>query len=181
MPPQKSERCCRGHVLSETRYANSRNCRECVKIRGSAAAGRVGRPRSEYCAKGHLMAETRILLSNGDSICRLCRNARSSEYGRARRRKEGRTRFVKDSEIKKRYGLPYGTYDSEFAKQGGLCAICHRESPGRDLQIDHCHVSGKFRALLCVGCNTALGLLKEDKKTIESMLAYIGKHHVDRG
>lgn len=122
------------------------------------------------------MAETRIIVSSGDAICRICRNSRAGELQKSKRDKEGRTRFAKDSEIKKRYGLPHGTYDEEFAKQSGLCAICGKASPDRDLQIDHCHESGKFRSLLCISCNTGLGHLKEDPRILENMINYIAKH-----
>src|SRR5712691_9953134 len=36
-------------------------------------------------------------------------------------------------------------------QQGGACAICG-ERPD-ELHVDHCHITGKVRGMLCLGCN----------------------------
>lgn len=54
-------------------------------------------------------------------------------------------------------------------EQGSLCAIC-KQSDG--LVLDHCHVSGKPRAMLCVRCNAALGLVREDPCVAEALKEY---------
>lgn len=41
------------------------------------------------------------------------------------------------------------------------------------LHMDHDHATGEFRALLCNGCNTALGFLKEDAARISGLREYI--------
>lgn len=41
------------------------------------------------------------------------------------------------------------------------------------LHMDHDHTSGKFRALLCSGCNSALGLLREDAERISGLREYL--------
>jgi hypothetical protein len=41
------------------------------------------------------------------------------------------------------------------------------------LHMDHDHETGKFRALLCSGCNTGLGHLKEDRQRILGLVAYL--------
>lgn len=41
------------------------------------------------------------------------------------------------------------------------------------LHMDHDHNSGTFRALLCNGCNSALGMLKEDTARISGLREYI--------
>lgn len=51
------------------------------------------------------------------------------------------------------------------------------ENPGcpetKRLHMDHDHASGKFRGLLCNGCNTGLGLLKEDFDRIAGIAEYL--------
>lgn len=51
------------------------------------------------------------------------------------------------------------------------------ENPGcgglKRLHMDHDHITGKFRALLCSGCNTALGLAKEDAGRLRGLAEYI--------
>lgn len=41
------------------------------------------------------------------------------------------------------------------------------------LRMDHDHATGQFRSLLCNGCNTALGMLKEDAARISGLREYI--------
>jgi hypothetical protein len=55
---------------------------------------------------------------------------------------------------------------SLYVQQGGLCDICGGAGTelgdGRTgLVLDHCHTTGDARALLCMRCNAAVGLVRE--------------------
>jgi len=54
-------------------------------------------------------------------------------------------------------------YNQLLVEQNNCCAICsrHKSNFKRDLDVDHCHKTGKVRGLLCVPCNTSMGLLQE--------------------
>jgi hypothetical protein len=39
--------------------------------------------------------------------------------------------------------------------------------------IDHCHITGKVRGLLCSKCNKALGLFSDNLNTLEQALKYL--------
>jgi Recombination endonuclease VII len=71
------------------------------------------------------------------------------------------------------YGISPAEYDALLAKQGGACAICRKRSKGR-LCVDHCHLTGTIRGLLCHTCNRALGALKDDQASLVAALAYLG-------
>jgi hypothetical protein len=67
-------------------------------------------------------------------------------------------------------------------EQGGLCAICReperrRHANGRlwDLGVDHDHLTGKVRGLLCARCNTAIAFLR-DGALFESASKYLEKY-----
>ena len=64
--------------------------------------------------------------------------------------------------------------------QQNKCAICYIEflSDGQKSKsvIDHCHSSGKNRALLCWTCNVALGLIKDNPVIAQNMVNYLEKH-----
>jgi hypothetical protein len=48
-------------------------------------------------------------------------------------------------------------YEATLAAQGGGCAICGESCPtGRVLAVDHDHVTGAVRGLLCAPCNWGL-------------------------
>jgi hypothetical protein len=76
-------------------------------------------------------------------------------------------------DLKRRYGISPAEYDALLAKQGGVCAICRKRSKER-LCVDHCHLTGTIRGLLCHACNLALGSLKEDQPSLVAALAYLG-------
>ena len=69
-----------------------------------------------------------------------------------------------DKHIFREYGLTPEGYDELYKKQGGCCAICkeHQSRLKKRLCVDHHHASGDVRGLLCVSCNNAIGLLKDD-------------------
>lgn len=67
-------------------------------------------------------------------------------------RKTSRKRAA-EKRIEKVYGLTSGQYEALRAAQGFVCAICRRPSRVRRLAVDHDHVSGAVRGLLCRRCN----------------------------
>lgn len=84
------------------------------------------------------------------------------------------------SEIKRRYGCTLEMYNTLLVRQEGKCAICSvlhnpAEKKGR-LYVDHCHATGKIRALLCKHCNSMLGYAKDDTRIMLEAVAYIVRH-----
>jgi hypothetical protein len=49
------------------------------------------------------------------------------------------------------YGITEEEYQRLFRLQGGRCAICRRVPRGRRLAVDHDHITGEPRGLLCGG------------------------------
>ena len=102
-------------------------------------------------------------------VCTECRN----KFQRANRELNGYR-----SQIKYMYGLSYTDYLNLIEKQNGVCIGC--ESPfyveNDSLSIpcvDHCHTTGKVRGILCKRCNLALGYVKDNPNTLESLLLYL--------
>lgn len=64
----------------------------------------------------------------------------------------------RDAYLKRTYGLGLIEYNQLLAFQGGGCAICGktREQEGRHLAVDHDHITGAVRGLLCCKCNHRL-------------------------
>jgi Recombination endonuclease VII len=60
--------------------------------------------------------------------------------------------------------------------QGNVCAICGSSTPGGrgTFHLDHSHdESGENRGWLCHWCNVGLGHVKDNIKTLESMIEYL--------
>lgn len=87
--------------------------------------------------------------------------------------------------LKRRYGITSEQFDQMLAMQGG-CAICGRtESNGKYWHVDHDHrccptdassCGDCIRAILCHGCNTALGNINDNVETLRRMIAYLEVH-----
>jgi hypothetical protein len=77
-----------------------------------------------------------------------------------------------------KYGISPEQYLAMIDAQKGKCAICN-EAPSseRGLHVDHDHVTGQVRGLLCHHCNVALGSFREDESLLLSAIDYIRKAH----
>lgn len=75
------------------------------------------------------------------------------------------------------YGINAETYEVLLEVQNGVCAICGQgNDQGRRLEVDHDHVTGKVRGLLCGRCNKVLGSCRENPKLLTAMIEYLHKH-----
>ena len=102
---------------------------------------------------------------------------KSSDYDWAKRypdraKLKGRRRHLRD-----KYGMSIQDYDRMLQAQGGLCKICQEPPRIRSfLVVDHCHKSGKVRALLCQPCNIALGYFQDNIPRVLAAAAYLQEH-----
>lgn len=91
-----------------------------------------------------------------------------------KRNPEKRKRWARITHLRLKYGLELHEYEVMFSSQGGVCAICAQPpEEGKVLQVDHDHITGRIRGLLCHKCNKALGLLNEQ---LESALRYLERY-----
>jgi len=84
-----------------------------------------------------------------------------------------------DTYVRRTYNLDAGEYALLLAKQGGGCAICGKKPRKRFLAVDHNHETGQVRGLLCLLCNTALGVWEFDKAAAERASAYLARVAAD--
>lgn len=87
--------------------------------------------------------------------------------------------FEHNMRLQLKVKFSYEDYLAMLERQGGVCAICHQpetEKRQRCLNVDHDHVTGKVRGLLCSNCNHALGQFDDNPETIRKAIAYLQKH-----
>lgn len=79
----------------------------------------------------------------------------------------------------RRYGLTREEFEEMRARQAGACAACGGSMAGpRNEHIDHCHETGRVRALLCYRCNITLGMVQEDADRLRALAGYVEKESV---
>lgn len=79
--------------------------------------------------------------------------------------------YQRDYDLRRHYGISLAEYDKLYIDQRGRCAICD-EAYGV-LRVDHCHVSGKVRGLLCNGCNRGLGFFDDSAEKLYNAVRYL--------
>lgn len=72
------------------------------------------------------------------------------------------------------YGLSDGDYERLYQFQGGKCAICQRATgKTKRLAVDHSHISGLTRGLLCGNCNRLVGIARDKTDFFERAVKYL--------
>lgn len=79
--------------------------------------------------------------------------------------------------LKRTYGITLTQYDELLAKQDEKCAICdkHESEFNVKLAVDHDHVSGEIRGLLCRYCNHRLVGRHRDAALLRRIADYVEK------
>ena len=96
-------------------------------------------------------------------------------------------RGIKDrpDKLKRLYGVTYEQVVRALSEQHGRCdnRACGKEisleivgARGNRAVIDHDHKTGKFRALLCLECNSLLGDLETKENLLLGLMDYQTKH-----
>ena len=92
-----------------------------------------------------------------------CKNCRSNyEFSRGLRRN---------------YNLTVDEYNKMLLSQDDRCACCgsHKSEFKRRLHVDHDHVTGEIRGLLCTLCNPLIGYAKEKIVRLVQATDYLQK------
>ncbi|MUN37674.1 hypothetical protein GNZ18_13800 [Actinomadura sp. NEAU-AAG5] len=161
-------------------------CKECFALRGAASyrkrQAREGKavrpfrrhsavpPGMKYCPRCEKVqpvdafGKNRAEASGLTNYCRPCHNKVMAEQ---RDRKYGGGR---NYQLRLRYGLSAEQVDQMIAGQGGICVICLRAEARH---VDHNHLTGVVRRILCFRCNGALGQFHEDPRCLGDAADYL--------
>ncbi len=85
---------------------------------------------------------------------------------------------IRNATLKAKYGITSKQYDELFASQGYKCAVCNctQNNGYGKMPVDHCHTTGKIRAILCQSCNVTLGKVEEKEEILLALIEYLRKH-----
>ena len=79
---------------------------------------------------------------------------------------EKERKYLRERYLRVNYGITQETYDEMYRNQEGKCAICKTDFRN-DVKkgfVDHDHITGKVRGLLCSPCNIVLGYVDKIRK-----------------
>lgn len=144
-----------------------------------------------------------LILIETPKLCRRCRKSKPlSEFVRWHKSKDGRAHWCRSccsdwrredmandpvgrrmkrrrAYLRKVYGISIETFDAILSTQGNSCAICRTElhhDTMRSLKhvcVDHDHVTGAVRGILCRNCNSGIGQLRDDLRVVEAAARYL--------
>lgn len=122
-------------------------------------------PRKTHCKKSHDLSITR----NKYNQCRECMKQWRREHPDAC--KNIAKGSARRSRMKNLYHITEKEYQEMYEKQHGSCALPSCGKPATD--IDHCHVLGKTRGLLCNCHNKAIGAFSDNPNLLREAAEYL--------
>jgi hypothetical protein len=81
---------------------------------------------------------------------------------------------IKATWLKGRYGLSLSSFNAMLDEQNSQCAICRVDfSSAIRPNVDHDHMTGAVRGLLCSNCNKGIGFLGDQASTVAAAVQYL--------
>ena len=78
-----------------------------------------------------------------------------------------------------KYHMTEEEYYSKIKAQNNQCAICLTEFHGSPtINVDHNHLTGENRGMLCDPCNQAIGIFRDSKEIILRAFQYLEKYEL---
>ena len=95
--------------------------------------------------------------------------------------KEGWSRYIASVTLKTRYGITLEEKEQMMLDQGNKCLICNIKftdcfNCNTTPAVDHCHITGSIRGILCNKCNRGLGCYDDSISLHASAARYLYKH-----
>ncbi|MCW2776528.1 MAG: Recombination endonuclease [Frankiales bacterium] len=161
-------------------------CRDCFRVRSrtyrdKAAGGpqarrsavRASSPAVKWCPscqRERPRDEFGKNRSSGDGLTSYCSPCHNAITRGNVLRNHGSTR---DFHLRRRYGLDSADVARMVADQGRTCALCRARSPQH---VDHDHLTGLVRGILCSTCNQGLGNFADDAARLRLAADYVEGH-----
>jgi Recombination endonuclease VII len=140
-------------------------------MRKRTLASREGHKVCQHCKAEKPESEFYRDSSRWDKLNHQCKDCSKEKLRRWHDANPERTRQYS---FKAKYGMEPGEYDKMFKRQNGVCLICLEED---ELFVDHCHETMKIRGLLCRGCNSGIGFMKDNVDIVRRAVTYLEDAH----
>lgn len=112
----------------------------------------------------------------GQYLCISCQKDKQKNYWHSRTPKKRL-----EQHLKFKYRMEYEAFLTMWFEQDGCCAICSTELPDllvyenrkRGYAIDHNHFTMEVRGILCLKCNSLLGMANDDPDILRKSIDYL--------
>lgn len=176
---EKNPRLPRAAILTE----EGRLCRTCGERKSDDCFGKDPRSkngRAWRCKACALKQHAAWRAANPEHM----RDQSRGEAKRRRKRNSEKERINQRKwHIKTKYGISTERAEAILADQGGKCPVCEMtisftfdRVERSAAHIDHNHVTGSIRGILCSSCNTAIGKLKDSEMVLWRAILYLRQH-----
>jgi hypothetical protein len=125
------------------------------------------RVRCKNCGGEHTQSARGI---KAGSMIRICPKFKPYNHSGASNRQ--------DNILQKQYGISLEDYESMLLRQDYKCRICEipEDRFVGSFHVDHSHISGKVRGLLCPSCNHAIGMFDDDISKLRRARQYMSNY-----
>lgn len=92
------------------------------------------------------------------------------------KKKKYRLKYItREKELKliNKYGMSLEDYAKMLEMCDHVCSICKTHTTKRSLAVDHDHITGEIRGLLCGKCNVILGLCHDNPVILLQAVEYL--------
>lgn len=159
-------------------------CKRCRKSYKEANSDKVFAGQLRYRLKNKEKLKTNVSLYRQNNLEKERLRGRINGQRFRKLNPEKTKMVVKGASLKKYWpGLSnkecLASYQELLLEQNSVCRICkepekvYKKKGVQSLSVDHNHITGKVRGLLCFRCNRGIGLFKENRETFKSAMEYL--------
>jgi len=159
--------------LAEQNNGGSKQCRKCLELKPMLAFyvhRGTSDGRANYCATCQSATTQEWAKNNAAKV-----RARNAQRSKTKKKRDHRQWWLR------LYNLTQEDYTDLLEAQGGACAICRRPESvidsrtgePRNLSVDHDHITGRVRGLLCGRCNRGLGQFADSPEMLRLAAQYL--------
>lgn len=158
-------------------------CKDCGKeILVSVSEEKTKTGYCQKCAPKYANHKRSLITDNGEKHCNVCdRFLPTDKFLKKGNNRKGFSACCSKCHNLKRFGITALEYEQLHDAQNGCCGICNQPETANDkgknetrsLAVDHDHITGEVRGLLCTNCNIGIGHFKDNIKLLESAIRYI--------
>jgi hypothetical protein len=114
-------------------------------------------------------------LKDGNGVSSYCKTCTKKKDREKYYSNLGRRTRHENNRLKRMYGLSLEELEAKIVNQDNKCAICGEElvRSKNKTCLDHDHVTGKARGVICFKCNITIGFIEKTPELVKPILTYL--------